>query len=1237
MCNAHCACNKRPQVTGSIVHISSDDDEEFIDKYHNMVKSIKMAGISIYLRNKIFKTLVTIMHIGNVDYVKTSGVTPIKESKAISTKGVYYHIDCNYYHIDSEMMDGDVTITNKDIIPIIAELLEIEEIVISSMLLVQEKRISEETIIIPYTLDECKRFQQSICKSIYLYLFKWIISIMNRQLNVSDEKLMLGNINIVDMYRFENLVENNFEQFIGNYITEKIDNVLLSSIFRYRKMLYMSEGQEYLENNISYMNESLYSDKNCGLFILINEECRYRVGNAERLSQNIHSQNPSTSTHIKMKMLICHYKDTAKYDISTFREKNMDIASDIIMQIGIHTKSLFLNDIIQQCNKLQIKGMKSRYLLKNRHQYSNFAVFATLKSNIDMLKRVSEKSKADTVISKVEIAVQELIEEIEKSEPHIIRCINPNKLKEKRLFDESFVYQQLRHSTIFNQFNLLLKEYDNIMTKNEFQYQYDLILVHYETIENLLVCVGSSDHYKIGLGKIFLNNTILIKLDKIQNMCYKYITKNIFKVYSQIQKKESEKYRNERKFSLLDSTDNYLSSYMDNLEDLYKSSLNKPAISVRGIKSCGWPLKEGDCVRIPIPRIDRGRLDPGNLILWLIWYNHGVVTGVDHGQYTIGTSSGKIENNFTRNQIQKCHQQLINPEVPNQILSLRFTVREKSIGNLTNINFQSSRRNEKKDNIIPTFPNIPNLIESRKGIIRFCKVLIIKVDSNVTKSVMKMWDAEAFKEILKKMLINRLKTELFKITEVVSVNHKMSSDDILHIVKRILPQELKDFVETYPSVEFELNSLETASQLLFYEKCQKFKRKSSNLTGFVDKFSKAEETIRMNCGHRMVIEHSIIPHYCEYCNKLIDIYDKIYRCLTCEYVIHRKCLTKNKRICIGAKTVIKYNASNKYSEARISCHIFNRGYTQVKFARELSVFRCAVQEIIKKHQKGLPLINRPKKGRTRKMSVREDQINDVIDNSNIAENKELEDFEELRKDGIYAIFNNLRNYANQHCPKNLEDIFIGKQNDTPQLIRNLINTPIHQLIENDKIPPAIEKLLNYIETKKPYTERIYRLSGAKNKLDHFINILNHCVDDERVTQLNPDEYDISILCSSVKYFLNQLPEPLINKEFLPLLIEAAEMEDLFDRYEIISNIICRMPKHNVILFDRIINHLAIIARESNINKMDAHNLAIIFAPNVIQPNYDEKSMKNNLIDAYIKIIETMITTTIYIIDGMSEN
>ncbi|OAF63507.1 hypothetical protein A3Q56_08783, partial [Intoshia linei] len=61
---------------------------------------------------------------------------------------------------------------------------------------------------------------------------------------------------------------------------------------------------------------------------------------------------------------------------------------------------------------------------------------------------------------------------------------------------------------------------------------------------------------------------------------------------------------------------------------------------------------------------------------------------------------------------------------------------------------------------------------------------------------------------------------------------------------------------------------------------------------------------------------------------------------------------------------------------------FNIGYTQVKIARELSVSRCPVQEIIKKHQKGVPLINRPKKGRPRKMSVREDCLLEIKSKSN---------------------------------------------------------------------------------------------------------------------------------------------------------------------------------------------------------------------------------------------------------------
>ncbi|OAF67195.1 hypothetical protein A3Q56_05078 [Intoshia linei] len=83
------------------------------------------------------------------------------------------------------------------------------------------------------------------------------------------------------------------------------------------------------------------------------------------------------------------------------------------------------------------------------------------------------------------------------------------------------------------------------------------------------------------------------------------------------------------------------------------------------------------------------------------------------------------------------------------------------------------------------------------------------------------------------------------------------------------------------------------------------------------------------------------------------------------------------------------------------------------------------------------------------------QINDVIDNSNIAENEELEDFEELRKDGIYAIFNNLRNSAKQHCPKNLEDVFIGKQNDTVLRLRRIEKEGVFGFMGIQELNPIV--------------------------------------------------------------------------------------------------------------------------------------------------------------------------------------
>ena len=76
------------------------------------------------------------------------------------------------------------------------------------------------------------------------------------------------------------------------------------------------------------------------------------------------------------------------------------------------------------------------------------------------------------------------------------------------------------------------------------------------------------------------------------------------------------------------------------------------------------PLQIGDNVRVPVDKVDRGPLDPPNLI--------GVVTEHVHDKYRIGTSSGMLNQAFSRSQVEKCKNVFITPEdVPDPVHSVR--------------------------------------------------------------------------------------------------------------------------------------------------------------------------------------------------------------------------------------------------------------------------------------------------------------------------------------------------------------------------------------------------------------------------------------------------------------------------------------------------------------------------------------------------------------------------------------
>nr|XP_018908200.1 PREDICTED: uncharacterized protein LOC109037832 [Bemisia tabaci] len=66
------------------------------------------------------------------------------------------------------------------------------------------------------------------------------------------------------------------------------------------------------------------------------------------------------------------------------------------------------------------------------------------------------------------------------------------------------------------------------------------------------------------------------------------------------------------------------------------------------------PLTVSTNVKIPVPSVDRGKVDTSNVI--------GVILSVNDGFYKIGTKRGQINSLFSPNQIFECKESFLTPE-----------------------------------------------------------------------------------------------------------------------------------------------------------------------------------------------------------------------------------------------------------------------------------------------------------------------------------------------------------------------------------------------------------------------------------------------------------------------------------------------------------------------------------------------------------------------------------------------
>ncbi|NWU92039.1 RHG29 protein, partial [Upupa epops] len=198
----------------------------------------------------------------------------------------------------------------------------------------------------------------------------------------------------------------------------------------------------------------------------------------------------------------------------------------------------------------------------------------------------------------------------------------------------------------------------------------------------------------------------------------------------------------------------------------------------------------------------------------------------------------------------------------------------------------------------------------------------------------------------------------------------------------------------------------------------------------------------------------------------------------------------------------------------------------------------------------------------------------------------------------------------------------------------------------DGIPFIIKKCTSEIESRALNVKGIYRVNGAKSRVEKLCQAFENGKDLVELSELYA--HDIS---NVLKLYLRQLPEPLIlfrlYNEFIGIAKESQNVTEELDakgaspkskRQSIcvelnriiikIKDLLKQLPVPNYNTLQYLIGHLHRVTEQSGENKMSASNLGIIFGPTLIRPRQTDATVSlSSLVDYpyQARVVELLIT------------
>ncbi|XP_029317332.1 unconventional myosin-Va isoform X4 [Cottoperca gobio] len=467
--------------------IDGVDDTKELSATRN---AFTLLGINESNQLGLFQVLAAILHLGNVE---------IKDRDS----------------------DSSVIPPNNRHLTAFCELVGVTYQDMSQWLCHRKLKTATETYIKTLPRLQATNARDALSKHIYAKLFNWIVEHVNKALitNIKQHSF----IGVLDIYGFETFEINSFEQFCINYANEKLQQQFNMHVFKL-------EQEEYMREQIPWTLIDFYDNQPCinlieakmGVLDLLDEECKMPKGSDDSWAQKLYNTHLKTcSLFEKPRMsnrafIIQHFADKVEYQCDGFLEKNKDTVNE------------------EQINVLKASKQKFHLLVELFHDEAKATSPTGQAAGTGGRTRLSikpvkgrEKSSKEhkkTVGCQFRNSLQMLMETLNATTPHYVRCIKPNDFKLAFSFDPKRAVQQLRACGVLETIRISAAGFPSRWTYQEFFSRYRVLMKQKDVLpDKKLTCrnvleklVEDQDKYQFGKTKIFFRAGQVAYLEKLR-------------------------------------------------------------------------------------------------------------------------------------------------------------------------------------------------------------------------------------------------------------------------------------------------------------------------------------------------------------------------------------------------------------------------------------------------------------------------------------------------------------------------------------------------------------------------------------------------------------------------------------------------------------------------------------------------------------------------------------------------